>query len=187
MKKSIFLLLTILFVALGAGAQEWNDSIRITYKLHGQTRRFNTVFRRLAGGGAEMSWEIERNLKMWRGTYTMTPHAVKEGNAMSFIMPEDGKHVTLPDNETFAILSQKAYNTLRDSGSMEWGGTTFRLDSIANERLYATDTIEGARITVLDNKGFPLVTSMQDNPLEINWTATLISRATHQRIKSRRR
>lgn len=102
--------------ALAVFAECRQDSVKLTYKLHGQTRRFAAVFTGTDGGGMRMDWSIVRNLKTWRGSYTMTPQAVKSASAMSFLMPEDGRHETLPDNETFAILSRKAFDDLRGTG-----------------------------------------------------------------------
>lgn len=183
MKKLIVLIATVLFSISYASAQEWGDTIQLIYKLHGQTRRFNTVFTRLHDGGAKVSWDIERNLKIWRGSYTMSPKGIESGTYLSFLMPEDGNHIKLPENETFAILPYKAFKELKQVGSTMWNGTTFRLDSIGSKEIFATDINEGARITVLNNPEFPLITSMQENPLEINWTSALISPRSSKRKK----
>ena len=150
------------------------DSVKLTYKLHGQTRRFVAVFTHDESGAVRMDWAIERNLKMWRGSYTMTPRAVASAGSMSYLMPEDGNHVTLPDGETFAMLSRDALSSLRERGETKWGGTVYRADRRQDGRIYATDINEGARICVLDDPDFPLVLSMSDNPLEINWTAEIL-------------
>ena len=172
MKRLLYIILMAL-ATLSAGAVYRQDSVRLTYKLHGQTRRVAATFRRDDKGSVRMDWAIERNLKMWRGSYTMSPRAVETAPTMSFLMPEDGKQVQLPDNETFAILSKAAFTALRDLGEMQWNNTTYRLDSIQNGRLHATDIEEGAVISVLDDPEFPLITSMAGNPLEINWTAEI--------------
>lgn len=172
MKRFLYILLMAL-ATLSAGAICRQDSVRLTYKLHGQTRRFAATFSHNDDGSVRMDWAIERNLKMWRGSYTMSPRAVETARTMSFLMPEDGRHVQLPDSETFAILSKTAFTALRDLGEMQWNNTTYRLDSIHNGIIQATDIEEGAVIKVLDDPDFPIITSMTDNPLEINWTAEI--------------
>lgn len=171
MKKIILLILICAAAVPALMAECRRDSVKLTYKLHGQTRRFNVVFTREDTGALRMDWAIERNLKMWRGSYTMTPAAVASATAMSYLMPEDGKHIVLPDGETFAVLSRDAFDALRRIGLMHWGGTDYRLTETKDGRLYAADINEGAQICVLDDPEFPLVLSMTDNPLEINWTA----------------
>lgn len=172
MKRYIFLLIALFATFPVLTAECRCDSVRLTYKLHGQTRRFDVVFNRADDGSVRMDWAIERNLRMWRGSYTMLPAAVTSARKMSFLMPEDGNHAVLPADETFAIISLEGLEDLR-RGEMHWNNTVYRLDAARDGRLYATDTIEGARIEVLDRPDLPLIMSMSDNPLEINWTALL--------------
>lgn len=170
--KRFILLILIALTALPAVVAECRcDSVRLTYKLHGQTRRFDMVFEHGDDGSIRVDWAIERNLRMWHGSYTMSPPAVSSARKISYIMPEDGNHIVLGDDETFAIISREALEDLR-KGQMLWASTVYRLDSAADGVLQATDTAEGASITVLDDPDFPLILSMSDNPLEINWTAT---------------
>ena len=173
--KRYFIFIVIAFVSvLSLSAECRRDSVKLTYKLHGQTRRFTAVFTHGADGGIRMDWAIERNLKMWRGSYTMTAAALASARSMSYLMPEDGRHVTLPDGETFALLSRAALEALKTDGTAEWAGTVYRLKEAKDGLVYAVDTIEGAEISVLDDADFPLVMSMAGNPLEINWTAEIL-------------
>ena len=145
-----------------------------TYKLHGQTRRFKFAYVPEADGGITLHWSIVRNLKLWTGTYAMSPSAIKNGNAQSYIMPEDGNHIKLPSNETFGIISQSALKNLKKSGNFIYNGVlwhkTGEIDSPLGKAIRVEDRDEGARMTVLDNPDLPLILSMTDNPLEINWT-----------------
>ena len=104
----------------------------------------------------------------------LTPQAVEKGTVLSFLMPEDGKHVTLPEHETAYILSQQAYRSLKARQRFDYNHTEYiLLDS--DERvadfalLHVRDTLEGGEMWILDNPALPLVWSMQNNPLEINW------------------
>ncbi|MDE5998149.1 MAG: GH92 family glycosyl hydrolase [Muribaculaceae bacterium] len=153
-----------------------NDTLNIAYKLHGQTRRFKFVFEPNKDGSISLHWSIVRNLKLWTGTYTMTPEAVKYGNAQSYIMPEDGNHITLPSNETFGIISQSALYELKKNGHFFYNGVLWQktddINSSLGKAIKVEDHEEGAKMTILDNHELPLILSMTDNPLEINWTVT---------------
>ncbi len=150
-----------------------SDTLNATYKLHGQTRRFKFVYEPTDDGGLTLHWSIVRNLKLWTGTYTMTPAAVKDGNAQSYIMPEDGNHITLPSNETYGIISQDALKELKKNGEFLYNGVlwhkTAESDSPLGPAIKVEDAAEGAKMTILDNPNLPLILSMTDNPLEINW------------------
>lgn len=149
------------------------DTLAMEYKLHGQTRRFRFVYQPDPDGGMTLSWNIVRNLKLWTGSYRMSAKAVKEGETLSTLMPEDGNHVALPDGETFAIISRKAYDSLVRNGEFQYGGVTYRKvsdpESMAEGTIEVSDCDEGARMLILDNPEFPLIVAMDANPLEINW------------------
>lgn len=171
MKKTISALL-FLIAAIGAAAQDWGDTITLTYRLHGQTRRFKTVFTRLDDGGARMDWTIVRNLRLWEGSYTMTPQAVATGDRLSYLMPEDGLNVTLPPNETFAMLSTRSFTELSSAGHAEINGVGWETSCSENGVMKCVSE-EGAHMDVsLADKGFPLIVRMSDNPAGINWQAT---------------
>ncbi|MDE6448606.1 MAG: hypothetical protein K2L41_00825, partial [Muribaculaceae bacterium] len=151
------------------------DSVKITYKLHGQTRRFNTSFCRQADGAVVMKWDIVRNLKTWHGSYTMLPEAVKSGTSLSYLMPEDGNNVVLSSNETFAILSRQALHCLIHDGKLILNNIDWTLTSAPDARtITAVSHPSGATMEVVNDPSFPLIVSMQGNPLEINWTARII-------------
>ncbi len=149
------------------------DTLNVAYKLHGQTRRFKFVYEATTDGGLILHWSIVRNLKLWTGTYTMTPAAVKNGNAQSYIMPEDGNHITLPSNETFGIISLSALSELKKKGEFRYNGVLWKKTAITDTQLgkayEVEDPLEGASMTILDDDRLPLILQMNDNPLEINW------------------
>lgn len=158
--------------AVTASAQCRVDSVTIAYRLHGQKRVFDTTFTHRDDGSILLQWSIVRNLRTWHGSYTMSPQAVDKAALLSFLMPEDGSNVALGDNETFAIMPRKAYDDLVKTGRTHWNCTTYEVTSRTDRSIHARDTIEGAKITILDDPDFPLILSMQDNPLEIDWTAS---------------
>ncbi|MDE5793098.1 MAG: hypothetical protein K2I08_00075, partial [Muribaculaceae bacterium] len=124
--------------------------------------------------GITIHWRVVRNLKLWSGTYTMSPEAVKDGNAQSYIMPEDGNHIALPSNETFGIISRSALKDLKKNGKFLYNSVLWQktgdIDSPFGKAIQVEDPEEGAKMTILDNPDLPLILSMSDNPLEINWT-----------------
>lgn len=149
------------------------DTLRMEYKLHGQTRRFKFVYRPTSDGGMILEWNIMRNLKLWTGIYKMTARAIEEGNTLSTLMPEDGKRVKLQDNETFGIISRKAYYELKSTGEFSYSGVTYKQSDTASQSdsgiIEVYDPEEGSRMRILDNSEFPLIVVMDANPLEINW------------------
>lgn len=149
------------------------DTLKVAYKLHGQTRRFNFVYVPAKDGGLTLHWSIVRNMKLWTGSYAMSPQAVKEGTAQSWMMPEDGNHITLPANETFGIISRAALEDLKKKGEFVYNGVVWRKSAVSGKVIEVEDREEGARMAILDNPGLPLILTMQDNPLEIDWETSI--------------
>lgn len=172
-------IIAIILLALTAGtvtAAVPADTLKFVYKLHGQTRRFQYVFTPSADGRITLNWGIERNLKWWSGSYTMTPQAVQSATSMSFLMPEDGNHITLPSGETYAMISRDAYTKLKHSGSFRYNMTDYTLTdrnstTPLGRLMHVTDSVEGAEMWILDSEQCPIVWEMRNNPLEINWRA----------------
>lgn len=170
MKRLLYIAILALS-SLTAAAQQFGDTITLTYKLHGQTRRFKTCFTRQPSGAVVMDWSIVRNLKLWQGSYTMTRASVASGDRISYLMPEDGNHVTLPEGTTFAMLSLHSYATLASGDPTVIDGSLWTPVAAAADAIECRSD-EGAVMRVSTVKGFPLIVSMQDNPLEIDWTAS---------------
>ena len=150
-----------------------NPPYRMTCFLHGQKRRFD-IDLVPHGDSLCVEWGIERNLRGWRGSYTMTPQALESAGRLSFRMPEDGNRLILSDEETFVLMPQASYRALRDKGRTSFNGTEYRLlDSLevacSRTLLHARDIYEGAEIWVLNDPRRPLVWRMQGNPLEVDW------------------
>ena len=153
------------------------DTLNAVYRLHGQTRRFKFMFEPAADGGITLHWNIVRNLRLWTGSYTMTAEAVMNGDSMSLLMPEDGNHVTLPGNETFGIISRSALESLKKEGRFVYNGVTYMrtgtIETPLGQAIEVLDPNEGARMSILDRPELPIVVSMADNPLEIDWTISI--------------
>lgn len=168
------LIFSVALVAFDLRAEPMpGDTLQVAYKLHGQTRRFKFVYRPAAEGGLTLHWSIMRNLKLWTGSYAMSEAAVRDAASQSWTMPEDGNHIRLTSDETFAIISLSSLKELRKKGEFTYNGVLWRKTGISDtsfgKAIDVEDPEEGARMTILDNDKLPLILSMQDNPLEINW------------------
>lgn len=149
------------------------DTLLFVFKLHGQTRKYQTTFEEKQDT-LFMHWGIERYLKWQSGSYAMGRKSVEGAIRLSFLQPENGKHVRLSSEETVAILSRDAYQQLKKQSSFVYNQTKYSvLDS--NEKalgyplIYVKDAMEGCEMWILDNPHFPLVWRIRNNPLEINW------------------
>ena len=155
-----------------SGSYLENPPYRMTCFLHGQKRRFD-VDLVPQGDSLRLEWGIERNLKGWRGSYTMTPQALESAERLSFRMPEDGLQAVL-DDAVFALMPRAAFRSLRDRGRASFNGTQYLLEdslevACCRTLLHARDVQEGAEIWVLNNPSRPLIWRMQGNPAEVDW------------------
>ena len=141
-----------------------------TYKLHGQTRRFRVSFKEHKDS-LTLSWSIERNLRLWTGSYTMTPKARRKASHLSYEQPLDGQHIVLPNNQLFALLPTKALKEVKKKGHVRYCNTDWMLTEQKDSLLHLVDMIEGSDMWVRDDIRLPLIVSMQNNPVEINWEA----------------
>lgn len=142
----------------------------ITYKLHGQTRRFRVSFKEHKDS-LTLFWSIERNLRLWTGSYTMTPKARRKASHLSYEQPLDGQHIVLPNNQLFALLPTKALKEVKKKGHVRYCNTDWVLTEQKDSLLHLVDMIEGSDMWVRDDIRLPLIVSMQNNPVEINWEA----------------
>ena len=150
-----------------------NPPYRMTCSLHGQRRRFD-IDLVPKGDSLCLEWGIERNLKGWRGSFTMTQEALENASMLSLRMPEDGNRLVLAD-ATFALMPRSRYQALRDKGRVAFNGTEYRLlDSLevacCRTLLHAKDIHEGAEIWVLNDPSKPLIWRMKNNPSEVDWS-----------------
>ena len=149
------------------------DTLKVAYKLHGQTRRFLFVYVPSSDGGMTLHWSIVRNLKTWTGSYAMSAKALQDGTAQSWVMPEDGNHIALPSDETFGIISRSALATLKKKGEFLYNGVLWKRVGGDGQVIEVDDPEEGAKMTILDNPQLPLILNMRNNPLEINWETSI--------------
>lgn len=143
-------------------------TVRTTFFLHGQKRRFDMTYTAAPDGSVLLTWGIERNLRWWEGTYLMPASAVRSASGLCYIMPEDGNHITVPASELFCMLSRAQMDSLRATGSTLINGVRFTLDKESSGVARLTSE-EGAHIEVDTTGPLPLIISMTGNPLEIDW------------------
>ena len=153
-------------------------TVRTTFFLHGQKRRFDMTYTAAPDGSILLSWGIERNLRWWQGSYLMTAAAVRNAAGLCYIMPEDGNHITIPETELFGILSEAQTDSLRRHRSADINGVRFRVES-ESAGIITLLSDEGARMQVDTTGALPLIVSMTGNPLEIDWTVERRAPGSH--------
>ena len=170
----IFLIVLLTCFAVNTWAQQAvPDTLLFVFELHGQTRRYQMSFEQRQDC-LVLSWGIERNLHWQQGSYTMLPASIENATSLSFLQPEDKKHVTLPANETAYVISRKAFRELKANHSFAYDSTIYRLldendTALGFPLLHVIDEADGGEMWILDYPALPLVWKMQNNPLEINW------------------
>ena len=179
MRKALNILLLLLVLAPLKAQSVFSDTLIYVYKLHGQTRKYQVNFD-TRQDTLIMNWGIERNTKWQSGTYKMIPAARKEANSLSFLQPEDGKHITLPASETFGLISQSAFRDLKQNGQFIYNGMVYHQvdnDLVQSTSLLikVTEPVEGTEMWILDNLSLPVIWKMKNNPLEINWEVEQVS------------
>ena len=174
----LFITALLSVMAMQATAKSWvpDTPLLVVYKLHGQTRKYQYTFTS-ADKGLTLAWGIERNTQWQSGSFTISAEALKNADKMSFLQPIDGEHISLPDDMTYLVISDKAYADLVNDGAFTYNNTEFKATGRHEERdgyslTEAHDSAEGCTLWILDREGFHLIWQMADNPLEINWTVS---------------
>ena len=174
MKKIVFFLCIIWgCISQAVGQITVTDTLRYSFKLYGQTRRFKVAYEQ-QDNQVILHWTILRNMKWWVGSYTMTPASLQNGEALCWTQPTDGDHLTVSPDETVWLLSQKQLNHLKEHGHFRCNGVTYTAQScnetaIGYPLLHAIDQVEGGEMWILDYPELPLIWRMRNNPVGINW------------------
>ena len=138
---------------------------RVNFALHGQTRRFYMNFHK----GGKVTWYILRNLRWWHGSYTHSPKALEKGNLLCYEQPLNGQHIDTPDNETFLLLSRRAFRDIQRKGYCQYDKVRWTLTAREDD-LWHLRSEEEAEMWVKEVEGIPLIMKMKNNPIEIDWT-----------------
>ena len=157
------------------------------FSLHGQTRRFYLDTRYdMETKQAIVDWRIQRNLRWWKGSYTMRSSSLHGGRRLCYEQPLDGQHTLVPDDQTFLFLSDLALADLHRvdgvlQGTMQYDDVQWTLidentlpswSDRASTLHFRSE--EGAEMWVAVGLFCPLITKMINNPHEIDWEITYI-------------
>jgi glycerophosphoryl diester phosphodiesterase len=155
-----------------------NDKYTFVFKLHEQTRRYevNITERK---DTLLFEWSTLRNSLWQKGIYKMENQNVEEGDGLSWLQPIDGCEVALPVNETFGIISRKAFKSLKDKAWFVYNETTYRKvvgesfdkHNFRGEKLiHVLADVDQTNMWIVDNETLPLIYKVTDNPLGIDWS-----------------
>lgn len=162
MKKLLILLLLILPAVCDAAERTYYA----TYKLHGQTRRFELYFSPQADGGLTLRWRMERHGHWREGRYRMSAKAMRTADCMNYSQPIDLSDYTLKDNELFMMLSDGCYQ----AKTFSLNGLTFVPAGETTTTATFVNAKSGCTVEVLKEEGFHLIMRMERNPMNINWS-----------------
>lgn len=128
MKKKLFICFLLIGSLMGSVMAQGiiTHPLLFVFKLHGQTRKYQFTFSQ-SNDTLYLHWGIERNTRWQSGSYAMPQEALKTAAGLSFLQPEDGRHICLPAQETFALLSATAYQELKSQKEFHYNQTEYRL------------------------------------------------------------
>ena len=185
MKKKLFICFLLIGSLMGSVMAQGiiTHPLLFVFKLHGQTRKYQFTFSQ-SNDTLYLHWGIERNTRWQSGSYTMPQEALKTAAGLSFLQPEDGRHICLPAQETFALLSATAYQELKSQKEFHYNQTEYRLADTKSQAmgyplLHVNDSVDGCEMWIMDNPDFPLIWEIQNNPLGINWKAVPVTLPAH--------
>ena len=185
MKKKLFICFLLIGSLMGSVMAQGiiTHPLLFVFKLHGQTRKYQFTFSQ-SNDTLYLHWGIERNTRWQSGSYAMPQEALKTAAGLSFLQPEDGRHICLPAQETFALLSATAYQELKSQKEFHYNQTEYRLADTKSQAmgyplLHVNDSVYGCEMWIMDNPDFPLIWEIQNNPLGINWKAVPVTLPAH--------
>ena len=185
MKKKLFICFLLIGSLMGSVMAQGiiTHPLLFVFKLHGQTRKYQFTFSQ-SNDTLYLHWGIERNTRWQSGSYAMPQEALKTAAGLSFLQPEDGRHICLPAQETFALLSPTAYKDLKIQMYLHYKKPQYRLAYTKSHPwgsplLHVNDSVDGCEMWIMDNPDFPLIWEIQNNPLGINWKAVPVTLPAH--------
>lgn len=157
-----------------------NTELHYVCKLHGQTRTL-TLTTKIPNDTLTLKLET-RGVK---SSIVILPEALKNGNALSFNQGEYAPVLNLKPNETFFLISGKAYQDLEKNGTFMYNNTTYVLDknedkngvSIDGKRIETIKVkaqIDQTEMWIVKNPEFPFICKIAKNPLGIDFTLVKI-------------
>lgn len=165
--------------------QRFVPTHRFSFSLHGQTRNFDVRMDRQEDGTLRLQWGIVRHEDYWTGSYSMTPEALENATSLCYQQPVWHQELLLQD-QTFCLLPLQALREVKSVGKCHFNNTDWSLvtrSRLFGGTLHLRDIREGAEMWVIEDERLPLIMKMQDNPVEINWTATPLVLGTRKEIR----
>lgn len=187
MKKLIYLFLLSL-AALQADAQQMVPEIKAgtkidyRYFLYGQSSTVIGITVNTLTDSVELGWNIRGYAY---GKYLISAEGFKNGTKINFIQPAHQTTLRLAADETFDIISKKAFQELKKNRKFFYNNTTYALVNDAKEEtfkigeqqidvLHVKGVEEAGDLWILNRPDFPLICQIRNNPLGINFTVTAI-------------
>jgi hypothetical protein len=149
------------------------------FELHGQHASFELAIAN-ATDTLKLKWRIRG---LTGGVYAVSPMAWQQGTALHVAQPLPGPPVQLPDNQTFMMLSKKAYATLLAQHRFEYNNTVYDLrDDLGVhplllggqplDVLHVVAQGDATELWILRNATFPVICQMAHSPLGVNYVLT---------------
>lgn len=99
----------------------------------------------------------------------MSNASLDSATALSWQQPVDGEDITLPDSEIWCMLPRELLRKAILGEDVDFCGRRWHVVGRDRETLYLEDSAEGAHMAVMADETFPVITAMENNPLEIDW------------------
>ena len=145
-----------------------------TLDLHGQHASFELTVAR-ATDTLALNWQI-RGLAL--GSYLVSPAAWQQAARLNSAQPVPGPPVRLPANQTFMMLSKKAFAELLARQRCVYDNTVYELKADAAplllrgqplDALHLVAQEDATELWVLNNPTFPIICRMWHNPLGVDY------------------
>lgn len=187
MKKIIYFLLFSL-ISLYSEAQQLvpvikaGTKIDYRYFLYGQSSTYFNFTVNTVKDSVELGWSIKGYAY---GKYLISAAGFESGTKVNFIQPAYQTTLRLAPDETFAIISKKAFQDFRKSKKFFYNNTTyalvidakddlFKIGGLMVDVLHVKGVEEAGDLWILNDPEFPLICQIRNNPLGINFTVTAI-------------
>ncbi|WP_321480807.1 hypothetical protein [uncultured Bacteroides sp.] len=155
-----------------------DDTLNYVFKLHGQTRRYKVVIEQHAKN-TYWKWSIIRHMKEQTGSIIISNQGLMNGTMLSFAQPVKGDKLFLKNDETFACISQAAFQSLITKGYFICNHTTFRRKKEEGKFYFhgkyyplikTIADVDGTEYWIAKNAILPLICKVSKSPLGIDWT-----------------
>lgn len=150
-----------------------------TLDLHGQHAPFELTVAR-AADTLQLDWRI-RGLAT--GAYLVAPAAWQQADQLHTAQPAPGPAVRLPANQTFMMLSKKAFAELRARHRCVYDNTVYELQADAAplllrgqplDALHLVAQEDATELWILNNPNFPFICRMWHSPLGVDYVLNAI-------------